>query len=223
MTDLEKYVDELFRHQRLTSEVRDLKEEILTNMVAKRDDLIAQGFDKGAATEKAKESLSSIDSLVDGNQLTYIDRYRADCLQTIFLNCIIFWILSLPLLFAQYAFAIFSYMGLLLTLVFGVLYFGQSKKQSNAVTVVSIAASERRRKIVWIIWGLFFIVCAGAMAAVTFGSNVWFGRSLNISGPYQLASIAVRFYLPLLTIVIPITIGSFTKILLKSRKEYEDD
>lgn len=221
MTDLEKYIDELFRHQRLTPEVRDLKEEILSNMVAKRDDLIAQGFDESAATEKAKESLSSIDSLIDGNQLTYISRYHVDCLQTVLLNCIIFWILSLPLLFVQYA--IFSYMGPLLTFIFGVLYFGQRRKQSHAVAVFSIAASERRKKLVWAGWGLFFLVWIGVMAAVTFGSNIWFGRPLNISGPYQLANILARFYLPLLTILLPITVGSFTKILLKNRKGYEDD
>ena len=38
MIDLQKYVDGLFRHQRLTPEVKDLKEEILSNMIAKRDD-----------------------------------------------------------------------------------------------------------------------------------------------------------------------------------------
>lgn len=221
MTDLEKYVDVLFRHQRLTPEVSDLKEEILSNMVAKRDDLIAQGLDESAATEKAKESLSSIDGLVEGNQLTYISRYRTECFQTAFLNCIIFWILSLPLLFVQYA--IFSYMGLFLTAVFGILYLWQSKRQSCTVAVLSITASERRKKMVWFVWGLFFLVCTGATAAVTFGSNIWFSRPLNISGPYQLANIGVRFYLPLLTILIPITVSSFTKILLKNRRGCEDD
>ncbi len=70
MTDLQKYVDGLFRHQPLTPEVKDLKEEILSNMLAKQDDLIAQGWDAEAAAEKAKESLSAVDSLIDGNQLT---------------------------------------------------------------------------------------------------------------------------------------------------------
>lgn len=70
---------------------------------------------------------------------------------------------------------------------------------------------------------MFFVVCTGAMATVKFGSNIWFGSPLNISGSYQLANIAARFYLPLLTILIPITVGSFTKKLLKSRKEDEDD
>ena len=72
MIDLQKYVDGLFRHQRLTPEVQDLKEEILSNMIAKRDDLLAQGLSAENATEKAKESLSAIDYLIDGNQLTML-------------------------------------------------------------------------------------------------------------------------------------------------------
>lgn len=223
MTDLKKYVDELFRHQRTTPEIKDLKEEILSNMIAKRDDLIAQGFTIAEATEKAKENLSSIACLVDGNQLTYINRYHAQCLQTALLNCIVFWILSLPLLFLHYTYAVFSYMGLLLTLTFGLIYLIQNKKQSNTVAFLSVAASERRKKVVWLVWGLFFIVYAGTMAAITFGSNIWFGRPLSISGPYQLANIAIRFYLPLLTIMIPATIGSFTKLLIKNGKEHENE
>ena len=78
MIDLQKYVDGLFRHQRLTPEVKDLKEEILSNMIAKRDDLIAQGLSAEKATEKAKESLSAIDYLIDGNQLTDVGKYHLD-------------------------------------------------------------------------------------------------------------------------------------------------
>ena len=110
MIDLQKYVDGLFRHQRLTPEVKDLKEEILSNMLAKRDDLIAQGLSAERATEKAKESLSAIDYLIDGNQLTDVSKYHLECMQTLLLNCIVFWIFSLPLLFTHYA--LFSYTGL---------------------------------------------------------------------------------------------------------------
>lgn len=44
------------------------------------------------------------------------------------------------------------------------------------------------------IWGVFFLVAAGTMAALTFGSDIWFGRPLNISGPYQLANLAVVLF-----------------------------
>lgn len=221
MIDLQKYVDELFRHQHLTPEVQDLKEEILSNMLAKQDDLIAQGFSAESAAKKAKESLSDIDYLIDGNQLTDVGKYHLECLQTLVLNCIIFWIFSLPLLFTYYA--LFSYVGLVLVIISGCAYILRKGKKENIVAFLSLSVSKRRRKIAWIIWSAFFLVAVGTMGALTFGSDIWFRRPLNITGPYQMASIAVRFYLPLLTIMVPITISNFSKILLKNRKRHENE
>ncbi len=221
MTDLQKYVDGLFRHQQTTPEIKELKEEIVSNMIAKRDDLIAQGMDTESATEKAKQSLSAIDFLIDGNQLTNVSKYYLECIQTILLNCVIFWIFSMPLLFTMYAFA--CYIGLALVIISGCIYKLRKKQAGSATAFLSVTASKRRRKIAWIVWGLFFFVAVGIMAALTFGSDIWFGRSLNISGPYQMANIAVRFYLPLLTIIIPITFSNFLKILCKNKKEKKDE
>lgn len=221
MTDLQRYVDGLFRHQRLTPEVQDLKEEILSNMIAKRDDLIARGLSAEDAAEKAKESLPTIDSLIDGNQLTDVGKYHLECTQTLLLSCIVYWIFSLPLLFTHYA--LFSYAGLALVVVSGCAYISRKGKRESTVAFVSVAASERRSRIAWIIWGTFFLVAAGTMAGLTFGSDIWFGRPLNITGPYDMANIAVRFYLPLLTIVVPITISAFSRTLLKCGKGYEDE
>ena len=117
MTDLEKYVNGLFRHQKMTPELADMREEIISNMTAKRDDLIARGMDPEQAAEKARESLQDVDFLVDGNQLTDVGKYRLDCSQTVLLNCVIFWILSLPMLVAGYGPV--SYAGLALVLVSG--------------------------------------------------------------------------------------------------------
>lgn len=221
MTDLEKYVDSLFRHQQETPELKDLKEEIVSNMIAKRDDLIAQGMDAKLATEKAKQSLSAVDFLIDGNQLTDVGKYHLECAQTVLLNCIIFWILSFPLLFTGYAPV--SYIGLVFVIVSGCTYIWGRNQHVSRVEFLSVAANKRRKKMVWRIWGLFFLVAVGTMAALTFGSDIWFGRSINISGPYEMANIAVRFYLLLLTIFIPITFGSFSKLLLKNRKGQEDE
>ena len=221
MIDLQKYVDGLLRHQRLTPEVKDLKEEILSNMIAKRDDLIAQGLSAEKATEKAKESLSAIDYLIDGNQLTDVGKYHLECMQTLLLNCIIFWIFSLPLLFTHYALT--SYIGLLCVIISGCAYILSKDKKENVIAFLLLSASEHRKKVAWTIWSAFFLVAVGTMAALTFGSDIWFGRPLNITGPYQMANIAVRFHLPLLTIIIPITISSFSRILLKCRKGHEDE
>lgn len=96
-------------------------------------------------------------------------------------------------------------------------------KSDTSIAVLSVAASERRKKIAYIVWGIFFLVATGTMVALRFGSDIWFGRKLNITGPYQMANIDVRFYLPMLTVIIPITFGNFIKILLKHRKRYEDE
>lgn len=221
MKDLKEYVEELFRHQHLTPEVKDLKEEILSNMIAKRDDLIEQGFDEDTATKKAKESLPAVDYLIEGNQLTDISKYRLECAQTVLLNCIIFWIFSLPLLFTS--FHTFAYLGFWLTAGFGIFYLWQRKQPLNTVAFLSITMSKRRQRIAWIVWGLFFAVCFGITMAISFGSDIWFGRPFHISGPYQMADIAARVYLPLLTIIVPITFRNFTSLLLKNRKEYENE
>lgn len=221
MTELKEYVDRLFRHQHQTPEIKDLKEEILSNMLAKRDDLIAQGLDADSATEKAKENLPAIDGLIDGNQLTNLGRYRSECASALLLNSIIFWILSLPLLFTYYA--PFSYIGLALVIISGCIFLFRKSLAADDTAFLSVTASRRRQRIAWIIWTLFFLVAAGSAAALTFGSDIWFGRPLNIRGPYQMANIAARIYLPLLTIMIPITFSNFSKILLKSGKEVKNE
>lgn len=221
MTDLENYVDGLFRHQKMTPELADLKEEIIGNMTAKRDDLIAQGMDPEQAAEKARESLRDVECLIDGNQLTDVEKYCLDCSQMVLLNCVVFWILSLPLLVAGYAPV--SHIGFALVLISGGVYLFHKKAPGQRVAVLSVTASKRRRNLVWLIWGLFFLVTAGTMAALTFGSNLWFGRPVTIDGPYQLANVAMRFYLPLITILVPITFHNFTTLLFKNRKDSEHE
>lgn len=221
MKNLQEYVDELFYHQQLTPEVEELKEEILSNMIARRDDLIAQGVDFESATKQAEESLSEIDFLIDGNQWTDIGKYRLECRQTILFNSIIFWILSFPLLIM--GFGLWSYVGLIAVLISGCVYILEKKRNICAAGFLSVKVSKEHKKMAWILWMFFFLITGGTIAAITFGSNLWFGRPIQISGPYEMATIAVRFYLPLSTILIPMTFSSCSKILLKSRKGLGDE
>lgn len=216
MKDLEEYVDGLFAHQRQTAEVVELKEEIVSNMEAKRADLVAQGLTPAEATQRARESLVSVEGLIEGTQLTYIDRYRAECLQDALLASAIFWIFSMPLLFT--GFAAISFGGLLATAGFAAAYLVKRASPSDAVAFVSQTACRRRTRLAWRLWGLFFLVCCAGTAALSFGSAIWFGRPVTIDGPYQFAAVAARFYAPLLTIVIPITIGGCAKRLTKHEK-----
>lgn len=216
MNELQKYVNDLFQHQKENAEIYDLKEEILSNMIAKKNDLLSQGVDEQTAIKKAKESLSSVSELIEDNQLTDVRKYHLECIQSVLLGSVIFWIFSLPLLLTRHM--LFSYIGLIATVISVMIYMVKRKDQSETTAFLSISANRNRKKIVWIVWSIFFLVYTFAMAAVTFGSNIWFGEPVNISGPYQFANIAIRFYIPLLTIVIPITIGSFTTLLIRNEK-----
>lgn len=221
MNELKTYVDELFCHQHLTPELKELKEEILSNMIARQKDLVAQGMSETEAIQRAKDGLVSIDGLVEHHQLAYIDRYRVECLQTVLLSCIIFWICSMPLIFTGYG--KFSDVGLLATALAGVSYLFQKKNQTDRVAYMSMEACHRNAKIVWAVWSLFFVVYCGSMAALMFASNVWFGRQVRVDGPYEAAIMASRFYLPLLTISIPMTVQRFAVILAKNEKRNQDE
>lgn len=216
MNELKNYVDELFKFKPRTEEVNDLKEEILGNMIAKRDDLILQGYDEDIATKTAKESIDSVDSLIDGSSLIMIERCVADCLQAALLGSIVFWILSMPLMLVGYK--MFSSLGMIVSLIFGVLYIASNRSKDDTLAFVSIEGVRKKCRIVWWMWGLFFAVYVVMVAALTFGSNVWFSRPLRIDGPYQLANILSRFYAPLLTIIVPITTGQFPKIFVNHER-----
>ena len=115
-------------------------------MTAKMDDLIAQGIEADIAAKKAKESVSTIDYLIDGNQLTDISKYRLECTQTVLLNCIIFWIFSLPLLFTH--FAAFSYLGLLLTISSGIVYLCRpNSRRKLSHSCQSLQANDARKQL----------------------------------------------------------------------------
>lgn len=215
MTELEKYVDELFRHQPRTPEIQDLKEEILSNMAAKRDDLISQGMEKDLATDKARESLASIDSLVGEEQLTDLGKYQFECSEAALLHSIVYWILTLPLLYTSHR--IFCYAGLASTLISGAIYLLRQMRPSRRAAFLSIRAGKRRERIAWILWGLFFILYALTAAALSLGSDIWFGRPLQLDGPYQAANLAAGIYVPMTAITIPLTCSSFTKLLSKNK------
>ena len=217
MNDLQKYVEDLFQGQKPTSEIKELKEEILSNMLAKRDDLTAQGMDVESATQKAKEGLAEIDCLLDTSILTNVGRYHEECSQSVLMSCTVFWILSLPLLFTMYAPV--TYMAIILIAASGCVYLFRKKRPVEDMAYISVAACKKRKKTAWIIWALFFIAATGTMTAVTFGSNIWFGRPPHIDGPYQWATVALRFYLPVITVIVPLTFSSFVKILIKNREE----
>lgn len=217
MNELERHVEKLFRHQPDTPETRELREEILSNLQAKREDLLAQGMDERSATEAAKRDILSVDNLIDDQQPTNVERYRMACAQTVWLHCILFWIGTLPLLFTGYGWL--GALGLGLSILSGVGYLLFWLIHPAEQEIRSLAAARQRKTIAWRIWGIFYIVAALSVAAVTFGSNLWYGTPVTIEGPYQWAVMVSRIYVPLLTVLIPLTVSRFAALLPQYRVE----
>lgn len=70
MNELRMYVEHLFEGKVLTPENIELKEEIYGNLVARYEDLIAEGVSEEEALKRTKESMTSIDGVLnsDGDQ-----------------------------------------------------------------------------------------------------------------------------------------------------------
>lgn len=64
MNELRMYVEKLFEGRVLTADTIELKEEIYGNLVARYEDLIAEGASEAEALERTKESITSIDDVL---------------------------------------------------------------------------------------------------------------------------------------------------------------
>ncbi len=65
MNELRMYVEHLFKNKMLTDEMIELKEEIYGNLVARYEDYIANGMTESDAIEATKQSITSIDDLLE--------------------------------------------------------------------------------------------------------------------------------------------------------------
>lgn len=223
MSEVSKYIDMLFLYQRKNAKTEELKEKLLNEMIKNINELMMQGLDEIDALKMAKESIMNEDWLTDENQITDIQEYLVQCSYSVLLHCTLFWIFSLPLLFAKYA--PICYIGLVLTLLAAIFYVFESKriKNTNILALVSISESKKRKKTVWRLWGIFFSIFVVAKAVALFGSNLWFGRPIEITGLYSVINIVLHFYVPLLSIFIPMAVGSFTNLLLKNERSHENE
>lgn len=69
MNEIRMYVEHLFEGKMLTAEMIELKEEIYGNLVARYEDLIAEGVEPGDALARTKESMTSIDDVLAGEDV----------------------------------------------------------------------------------------------------------------------------------------------------------
>jgi len=135
--ELNHYVDHLFRKYKPTQQIRELKAEILSNLEAKVADLTASGMNDHEAVQQAKNSIRSVDHLVDGNIRVFIHPFRLELVQMGLLFSLIAWILTIP-------FRIFG-LGVLLntilmalcivgSIVYFAMYFSSKRKRRSAAS-----------------------------------------------------------------------------------------
>lgn len=65
MNELRMYVEHLFEGKVLTADNIELKEEIYGNLVARFEDYVAQGLSESEALARTKESITSVDDVLD--------------------------------------------------------------------------------------------------------------------------------------------------------------
>lgn len=217
MNDLKDHVNYIFRKYKNNDEIMDFKEEILSNLESKKTDLMSHGMEEKTAILQAKKSINSIDNLIESNKYVYENAFKLECMQTVLLFVIIAWIATIPLIVFR-GVSIINIILLLASVIIGISFWtNYSKKLENEKQeYINIESYMLLSKKAWIIWGIFIVISIFSISAVNFASNIWFSYPVNIIGPYDLGKILIKYYLPLLTILIPIAIGRFPKILLNN-------
>lgn len=218
MNSIQDHVDILFKGYGKSNEIQELREEIISNLEAKVTDLTSNGMDYNQAVVIAKNSIKSVDHLIEGNKEIYINVFKTELSQIALLYFLIAWIITIPLRFVSVGFLINPSL-LIAVVVTGVkfLSFNSNKEQSflQMTATLNIKSAYRYRKFAWLIWGLFILTSIIGITAIQFGSNLWFSRPISIDGPYQFAVLVVRYFVPFVSIIIPLLFSSAIKLIFK--------
>ncbi|WDV47227.1 permease prefix domain 1-containing protein [Clostridiaceae bacterium M8S5] len=218
MNELSKHVDNLFEKYKHHPNTNELKEEILSNLQAKKEDLVLKGLSETEAINHAKESINSIDYLIDNNLNVYINKVRLEWLQSILIYFIIAWIIIIP-------FSIFRLLDKVnIIIITAIVLTGISYlilRQRNDATyinekkIINISFYHKIRKLGWIIWIIFILISIAIVTGIYFGSNIYFSKPINITGPYQLAQVVLHYLMYFISIIVPLAINKYMNLLLK--------
>lgn len=221
MNPLQEHVEKLFAGYTRTRQVQELRDEILSNLEAKIADLTADGMEYSQAVEKTKADITSIDGLIEGQVFYDAAKYRAELVQTALMYCLAAWIVTIPMRLVGIAGLLSVLLLPMVAIILGIIYFTVRKPAASGnnrrFEQFDYAATARNRKLAWILWGIFMIAMTASTTALHMGSNIWFGRPLHISGPYQFGVLAASYVWPLITIVIPLLFNA--SIRLKHKHE----
>lgn len=226
MNELREYVNSLFSHYKETKQIKELKEEIFGNLQARRVDLISAGLSEADAIKQVKQSITSIDGLIDGNKEFYSYQLWREWIQWILIYLISACIISIPMLMVHIGTPV-SALLFLTAIMTGILYICYGRKEErrhlNKKSYVNLKYLDKIRKIIWIFWIAFTLVYSAATTALYFGSNIWFARRVSINGPYELAVIIILYAVPFFTIILPLAVNKIPCLVLKYEVQNDEE
>ncbi|MEG0641145.1 MAG: permease prefix domain 1-containing protein [Clostridium sp.] len=218
MNSLKDHVNSMFSKYKENKQIKELKDEVLSNLEAKVDDLTASGMEYNEAINKAKESINNIDYLIEGNREVYINKYTLEYMQIVLLYSIVAWIITIPGRIVGVGSMINTVL-FICSITIGLSYMVLNKKGDSEYfqykSFMNIESAYKARKIAWIVWFLFIVVSILCITVIQFGSNIWFSRPIRITGPYQFAVITIMYLIPFVTIAIPLIFNVSPKLIFK--------
>lgn len=221
MDPLQQHVQVLFRkyNRDASKQIEELKHEVLSNLEAKVADLTAGGMDREEAIAQATASITSVEHLIDDNRSVYVSQYSVEYVQIALLYALIAWIVSMPLRVVGIGEGI-NLLLLVISVLIGVAYMvllvlvrEPGFREKRAFLNIRFAYDLRKKG--WWLWAVFMLVSVLYTTAVRFGSNIWFWREVQISGPYQLAEMAIPYILPFFTLIVPLLLHVSPKLMMK--------
>jgi hypothetical protein len=225
MNNVRKHIDKLFAKYPETDETYELKEEVIGNIEAEIEDLQSHGLSFEEAFRKSIEKMAKLDGLIEGVKSVRLSKILIEMMQWVLIYTLIAWIITIPLsvfyLVRRISWALF-WIVILIGLGYLVLYI-ICKLLSKDFVQVNLYKIAIARKYVWIIWSIYILATWGIITATLFGSNIWFWRPISINGPYEFASISIKYAAPIITIIVPLLLNKLQKIIVNQEEVNPDE
>lgn len=178
--------------------------------------MLSQGLNEQQALKNAKQSITSVGGLIEGNKKVELYSMRRELLQWALIYLITACIVAVPMLMVRIGTPL-STLLFLTTIVVGIIYArsGAKAHRHDRTGYVSYSHYRKLSKLVWIFWAIFALVYCTATTGMYFGSNIWFSRKVSIDGPYELAVLIILYSFPFFTLVLPLVFQKVPALILK--------
>src|SRR5690554_6921188 len=132
MSDLKRHVDHLFSGYKNNKQNTELKNEILSNLEAKVDDLTSKGIPYEDAFRAATKDIIGIEALIDDDLEVYTNKLKLEFFQSALIYSLIAWILTIPFS-VVYLSVLTNYFMVLVVAIFGICFLWFNRKKETEI------------------------------------------------------------------------------------------